>query len=358
MEALRDPAAFQCPITHETPPDPVVATDGQIYSLAAIDAWLETDGTSPVTRAPMTRRYMRPPLLVAVHRAFCELHGLPCEDLAVGVIDRTTSGDPRAGRYGDGGDTSSDEDDEDDEPELSPALVQRILYTRLHGAACRGDTSALETMIDEGADINVPWEVTGYDTPLVVSVRYRHVDTVRMLLLRGANPRLGNPVTLSIGGPPVITKMLLDAGADVHEKWRSRVGRTDAPLYRAVSMGLPDAVDLLLSHGADIFAHESNILTYAIVEGDTVDVLRVLEEYGADVERQKDRLVVLAVNYNAPDIARWLFERGASLGRDEREVICDVVKAGDSPMFHVLKEHYAAIDEESVFNYYVDQFAK
>jgi TPR repeat protein len=46
---------FKCPISHELPIDPVMATDGKIYERECIEKWLEDKNTSPVTRAIISK---------------------------------------------------------------------------------------------------------------------------------------------------------------------------------------------------------------------------------------------------------------------------------------------------------------
>ena len=43
-----------CPITNEPFVDPVVDHEGNTYEKKAIEAWLEQNSTSPITRNPLT----------------------------------------------------------------------------------------------------------------------------------------------------------------------------------------------------------------------------------------------------------------------------------------------------------------
>ena len=49
---------LQCPITHRLPVRPVVAADGHVYERSAIEKWLQTKSTSPLTNAEMDRTLM------------------------------------------------------------------------------------------------------------------------------------------------------------------------------------------------------------------------------------------------------------------------------------------------------------
>ncbi|EOD19557.1 hypothetical protein EMIHUDRAFT_209151 [Emiliania huxleyi CCMP1516] len=49
VEEEEPPADFVCPITTEVMSDPVMAADGQSYERTAIERWLATKSTSPLT---------------------------------------------------------------------------------------------------------------------------------------------------------------------------------------------------------------------------------------------------------------------------------------------------------------------
>ena len=51
-------AELLCPITHELPVDPVTAEDGKVYERSAIEQWLETKSTSPVTNLRMGKKLL------------------------------------------------------------------------------------------------------------------------------------------------------------------------------------------------------------------------------------------------------------------------------------------------------------
>ena len=52
--------SLKCPITCELFCDPVTGQDGHTYERAAITAWLQKNGTSPMTRESMTIDSLRP----------------------------------------------------------------------------------------------------------------------------------------------------------------------------------------------------------------------------------------------------------------------------------------------------------
>ena len=53
-------STFMCPITQELMIDPVIDPDGNSYERHAIEGWLRQNNTSPITRAPLSIKDLRP----------------------------------------------------------------------------------------------------------------------------------------------------------------------------------------------------------------------------------------------------------------------------------------------------------
>ncbi|PSC68092.1 Alkaline alginate lyas 1-4 polyglucuronic acid lysase polysaccharide lyase family 14 vAL-1 [Micractinium conductrix] len=69
------PSAFVCPLTQVAFSDPVVAADGHTYERYAIEAWLASSGTSPMTGAPLADARLLPNhTLVAAMRSIVGEH--------------------------------------------------------------------------------------------------------------------------------------------------------------------------------------------------------------------------------------------------------------------------------------------
>ena len=54
------PDDFVCPITTEVMSDPVMAADGHAYERSAIQRWLATKSTSPLTGGALEHPYLTP----------------------------------------------------------------------------------------------------------------------------------------------------------------------------------------------------------------------------------------------------------------------------------------------------------
>jgi len=158
-------------------------------------------------------------------------------------------------------------------------------------AVMRGDQVAVEKLVAQHADVNVPqadgaaalhWAVFRSDKAMV-----------ELLLRAGANPKAANrdgstPLWLaSINGDAPIIAALLKAGADANEQLP--LGRT--PLMVASRTGNVDAIKVLLDHGADVNAKETlrgtTALMWAADEGHA-PAIQLLLQRGADIKAQSD----------------------------------------------------------------------
>ena len=91
---------LSCPITCELMQDPVVAADGMTYEKVAIERWLESHGTSPMTGEALEHKFLNPNLFVRgkIHR-LQEAEGA----VLTGRTSSTRYGGRGAGRGGRGG---------------------------------------------------------------------------------------------------------------------------------------------------------------------------------------------------------------------------------------------------------------
>ena len=91
---------LSCPITCELMQDPVVAADGMTYEKVAIERWLESHATSPMSGEALEHKFLNPNLFVRgkIHRLH-EAEGA----VLTGRINGTRYGGRGAGRGGRGG---------------------------------------------------------------------------------------------------------------------------------------------------------------------------------------------------------------------------------------------------------------
>jgi ankyrin repeat protein len=121
----------------------------------------------------------------------------------------------------------------------------------LTDAACLGDLTSVENLIEQGADRN--GNCPQYVTPLMCAAHRGHIDVVQNLLKNGADVYVktkdgDTALTLALLGQVNvnIVKLLLDNGAEVN----IRGSGGDTPLRIAQKRHLRKVTELLISHGA------------------------------------------------------------------------------------------------------------
>jgi ankyrin repeat protein len=142
---------------------------------------------------------------------------------------------------------------------LVPAIYLAVLNAAdspVANAAMKGDKAAVQTLIKQKADVNLP-QADG--ATAIQWAAYRNdVDIADLLIAAGADVKKPNhdgatPLRLaSINGSAPMIQRLLKAGADANEV--SPNGET--PLMFAARNGNPDAVKVLIDQKADVNAKE------------------------------------------------------------------------------------------------------
>ncbi|GEM_PF-835180 len=124
--------------------------------------------------------------------------------------------------------------------------------TALLWASYRDDLESVAVLIRAGADVNLANDLGA--TPIWAAARNGSAQMAERLLAAGADPdrplRLGETplITASRSGDPDVVEMLLDKGADIN----ARGARGQTPLMFAAAQRHPEAVKALLEHGADV----------------------------------------------------------------------------------------------------------
>ena len=228
-------------------------------------------------------------------------------------------------------------------------------------AADKGDASTVQAYLDAGGDPNFT-DHTGVRL-LHIAARSRHVEVVRTLLARKADPGVQD----SDGMTPLyqaaneffcarvpdhrarsleICRLLLDAGAPPD-------GGYDPPLAEAAKNGNADVVQLLLERGAPVNQGDPRYASTALiaaVNGAQQTMVTMLVAAGADVnqgDRRGQTPLIRAIlgpgtkqdseEYRTMwlAIARFLVEKGADVNQ--------VMEGGRSPLMCAVNENWPAM---------------
>lgn len=167
----------------------------------------------------------------------------------------------------------------------APAPSAQPDADRMYDAIRRGDVAAVRTMIDAGVDVNLV-ERRGGATPLLHAAALGSLDTLRLLLDKGANAnaKTYGGMTALMGAVSDLEKvrLLVDRGADVN--LATATGRT-ALLLAAMGGASAPVVRYLLEHGANARAVDSGNVTTILgaTLGNDLESIRLLIAAGADV---------------------------------------------------------------------------
>ena len=185
-------------------------------------------------------------------------------------------------------------------------------------AACKTHTAVVRLLLDRGANVHARKFRGKYsdETALILAGRYNELDTIKLLLSRGANVNeaAGGVTALMLsalyGDPPTL-RYLLRRGADVNA--RSDDGRT--ALMYAAEDGEDENIEVLLEAGANpnrTDAEGKTALMWAAEDGND-EAVRLLLEAGAKINaRDKSEQTALghAIAEDNTDVIRLLRKAG------------------------------------------------
>ena len=230
--------------------------------------------------------------------------------------------------------------------------------TRLADAAMNRDDQTVRSLLKLHADVSAPQE--DGTTALHWAARWNDVEMADLLIAAGANIKTRNrfgatPLSLAcINGGAGIIGSLLKAGEDPNAVV-SDVG--DTALMLAARTGKPDALKVLLEHGAD--PNKTNnegqtALMWAAAEKNAA-AIKTLIDHGADVNAQTYKLpppspfqlifsapfpsggmtaLLYAARQNDLESAKLLLDSGAKVNENAAD--------GSSPLLvAIINTHYA-----------------
>ena len=148
-----------------------------------------------------------------------------------------------------------------DKPEIVDILLQNgskinekdvFGRTPLHIAAVSNSKMSVKVLLEAGANIDA--QCSKSETPLQKAAKNGNFDTVKSLSKRGA--KLDGALHFAASKP--IVDFLLEHGLDIEEK---RGSKQWTPLHSATDRGFHEAVEALISKGANIEAEDDESLT-------------------------------------------------------------------------------------------------
>jgi ankyrin repeat protein len=170
----------------------------------------------------------------------------------------------------------------------SPNIGNEIGFTALHYAVMFGQLEIAKTLIDHGANVNAKDSDQGC-TPIyfVLMAKHNEIELLTLLLDNGADWRVSpefeglTPLHMAVGQrDPVALRLLLARGAD--PKVKDKTGETH--LHRAARVGYDDMVKLLIEVGAEVNATDSRGMTpldWAVAGGEkAAAAAEVLRQHG------------------------------------------------------------------------------
>mmetsp|Transcript_34605 Transcript_34605/g.90621 ORF Transcript_34605/g.90621 Transcript_34605/m.90621 type:complete len:639 (+) Transcript_34605:172-2088(+) len=255
-----------------------------------------------------------------------------------------------------------------------PKPVQTKGFSALHKVAAEGDLDAVDRLIAQGHCVDVESDVWG--TPLGIAVRHDRVDVARALIVAGADvdfdsgwisgeiPHISALHTAVARSSIGMVALLLDAGADASglstaavcariaaavaagaEPPQTPPEPRPSPLYLAAALGKLEMVKLLIDRGApvDAPAVSGPGLTRRFLKKRgyclaACDVLcpqvhqRFLDQPEYMYKEQWRPPLFGAASNGHLDVARYLVEVGAAVGKRPFSACCGLCSFGGTPV--------------------------
>ena len=208
------------------------------------------------------------------------------------------------------------------------------------------DLSKIKKLISQGTNVN-QFDLDDTLTPLTLAIEIERADIVKILLDAGANIHESafledTPLAFAASeGNLEIVKLLLLFGANPNH------GGYNSPLHKAASIGYTNIVKTLIEEGADVNYCDLSGITplMCAVQGGNLSITKILINAGTDVNAiDEDGKVALnhAASYGYQEIFDYLFPISSNLEQKECAIIRLLEKDKQSTfsLIYILKDDW------------------
>ena len=217
----------------------------------------------------------------------------------------------------------------------------------LHGAVVRNQSEMVRTLLQSGADPNIPDPLL--QTPLHLAAINARITSAKVLLAEGANPNLGDergrtPLHCAVhAGSMDVVRLLLQSGCNVNALDKS----DSLAIHYAAAENKLTMVEVLLLKGSKVIISdvEGRTPLHMAVATGNCDILRLLTLHGCSVneyDKYGQTPLHMAAEIGNSDVVQTLMNRGANEklrdaeGRKPEQV---AIETGSIRVMHVMKEH-------------------
>lgn len=171
----------------------------------------------------------------------------------------------------------------------------------------------IRLLMDYGIDLS-NFGNGGIDRMFSNACGYCDIDTIKFLIESGIKIDCKNSNALNTAirqNRYEISKFLIENGFDVNAK-------DGTALMSACNYGYVDLVRLLLENGANVqsngaFVHKCTMNAHKLEHENTIEILKTLLDYGADVHAQNDLALLTATIYGNSRVVQFLLDNGANI---------------------------------------------
>ncbi|KAK1167828.1 ankyrin repeat and SOCS box protein 9-like [Acipenser oxyrinchus oxyrinchus] len=185
-------------------------------------------------------------------------------------------------------------------------------WSPVHDAALHGRLLALKTLIDQGSSVNLL--TLDKVSPLHEACVGGNAACAKLLIEKGAkvnsatvdwNTPLFNAC---VSGNVACVNLLLQHGAKPQAEYH-----LSSPIHEAASRGHTECLEALLHHGADIDHNIKHLGTplYVACTKQNLESVKKLLELGANLNTEGDTPLHAATRASRPDLVQLLLEHGA-----------------------------------------------